>query len=90
MLFSHKIYLQEYYKEKSILRVYKNVIARLLATLDDQEEYSRSAFTNSEETHFSPSRSRDHISPDRLQKISALAKDVVDFERRLASASLDL
>lgn len=101
--------LQEYYEDKAIRKVYKDVVERLLLTITEEEEekdVSQSSpvlVDNDDDNVWPPypwppwggdddddGHKGDDKGGNRSQKIKALAKKVVAFERKLAQASLDL
>ncbi|KAF9532319.1 hypothetical protein CPB83DRAFT_847643 [Crepidotus variabilis] len=98
---------KEYYSEKAIVKVYKDVVERLLVALaDENEELQRRrtispGFVSNEDANVWPpwpwppwggddDPPKKDPSDNKTMGAHKLAKQVVQFEARLAEASLDL
>lgn len=87
---------QEYYEEESILEIYQSVVERLLFALSEEEEKLQPP-TLVENANAWPSwpwppyedPDDDEKKPNRTEAAHKLAKQVIQFETRLANASLD-
>jgi endothelin-converting enzyme len=96
--------LQEYYEEKSIVDVYRDVMQQLLILLDEDDEesllmHADLTFTAEEPDEdnswppwpWPPWGDDDENKPEnKTQKAQRLAKKVLNFESKIADASLDL
>ena len=93
--------VQQYYLEKDITDLYEKTIARILVALDDSEDSSHTeaiSGSKSRAIHFWPpwpwppwgDDENHEEKPNKTARAEGLAKGVVQFESKLANASLDL
>ncbi|KAF8184897.1 hypothetical protein K438DRAFT_1837058 [Mycena galopus ATCC 62051] len=91
---------KEYYEEDSIVQIYQDVVERLLFTLSEEEEKLQQHPTSTfrENTQAWPSwpwppwdspEDDGEEKPNRTEGARKLAKQVVEFETRIANATLD-
>ncbi|KAH8116927.1 endothelin-converting enzyme 1 [Phellopilus nigrolimitatus] len=74
---------KEYYNEKPIRKLYEDTLARMLLALDDGVDAEELLSHDTEEQH--PKKPI-----NKTERARAIAPKVVEFERRIANASLDL
>ncbi|KAI0780776.1 Metalloprotease [Trametes elegans] len=80
---------KEYYEEDSIVDLYKTVLERLLLTLDDDDEDQNLQAQQPGKLVVHEERLRDDP-VNRTERAHKLAKQVVEFEKKVGNASLDL
>lgn len=101
---SHTI--QEYYEEESIVELYRNVLERLLVTLDDEEDDLVESIVVIDESSglvvheerlrvwppwpWPPWGDDDDKPENRTERAHKLAKSIIKFEKAIAAISLDL
>ena len=101
---SHTI--QEYYEEEFIVELYRNVLERLLITLDDEEDDLVESIVVIDESSglvvheerlrvwppwpWPPWGDDDDKPENRTERAHRLAKSIIKFEKAIAAISLDL
>jgi endothelin-converting enzyme len=91
---------KEYYEEDSIVKIYQDVVERLLLTLSEEEEKLQQHPTPTlvDNSQIWPSwpwppwdgpDDDEEEKPNRTEAAHKLAKQVIKFETRLANATLD-